>query len=223
MMNSSTAAEELVSSHPSHPAVVPPSTAGPVAEALRQPVQPHSEVNVPLPTTLSPPLSVLSISSHYSSLSVAPGVSQIPADSGNADDELNSEIESQHLLSETYSHRDIRMEGSLEASGAESVLWTTESVTAMLQSILDVRVKYDNGAGGFKQGIWRSIKEKLEAAGCVRSAKQIQNKFAGIKKRWHERRSLLLISGFGINPNTKRIEASDECWEDLKVSIISIL
>ena len=191
-------------------------------EALQQPVYPHSEINVPLPTTLSPPISLLSISSSNSIPSVAPGVSQIPADSGNTDDELSSEKESQHLPLGSYSHGDIRTEGPLAASDAESVLWTTESVTTMLRSILDVRVKYENGAGGFKQGIWRAIKEKLEAAGYVRSAKQIQNKFTAIKKRWHERRSLLSISGFGINPNTKRIKASNECWEELKVSIIFI-
>ena len=89
----------------------------------------------------------------------------------------------------------------------------------MLESILDLRARYDNGAGNFKQGIWRSIRERLEAAGYLRSAKQIQNKYAGLKRKWHDRETLLGLSGFGIDPSTKRISASNECWENLKVSI----
>ena len=104
------------------------------------------------------------------------------------------------------------------ARHGESMRWTAESVTTMLDAIQQLRVKYDNGAGGYRQGIWRFVKEKLEAAGYIRSTKQIQNKFAMMKKGWHERKTLLAISGFGIDPSTKQITASNECWENLKVS-----
>ena len=43
----------------------------------------------------------------------------------------------------------------------------------MLTNILAVRDKYDNGAGGFKNQIWRVVKEQLERQGYVRTVKQI--------------------------------------------------
>ena len=88
----------------------------------------------------------------------------------------------------------------MPARHGESLPWTAESVTAMFEAIHQLRVKYDNGAGGYRQGIWWSVKENLEAAGYIRSTKQIQNKSAMMRKGLHQRKTVLATSGFRIDP-----------------------
>ena len=61
-------------------------------------------------------------------------------------------------------------EGGKSAAGDR---WTKESLAFMLETILRYRLKYDNGAGGFKQAIWPVIKAEMRKEGCGRSFKQI--------------------------------------------------
>ena len=126
--------------------------------------------------------------------------------------------------------QDARSEAVVEREPRESVdiceggistaerRWTDEALVCMLESMQRRRDRYDNGTGGFKQAFYRVIEEDLRKAGYARTEKQVLNKYTQLKRRWHERQQLLEISGFGIDPSTKLIEASNECWENLKVS-----
>ena len=216
MMNQPTAAEGLVSGHDPRSIVVLPSTAVPASATLPAPIAPlppaysGSQGHIAAPINPSPSFSSGSGAVDYVDLTATPNVLRTPANSGNANNEPVGEDGSRQSFTEANDFGDVCRKGRSAAGDAESIRWTAESVTAMLEAIQHLRVKYDNGAGGYKQGIWRSIKERLEKAGHIRSAKQIQNKFAHLKKRWHERKTLLAISGFGIDPSTKRITASNE-------------
>ena len=109
------------------------------------------------------------------------------------------------------------------ADGSDSQLWTPKSLADMLDIILSLRGRYDNGGGSFKSQMWRVVKDRLEQQGHVRSVGQIKNKVFALKAKWQERAALLGKSGFGIDPRTKKVTASDECWECLvQVSVKSI-
>ena len=94
-------------------------------------------------------------------------------------------------------------------------LWIGKSITDMLTIMLAFREKYDNGAGGFKNQMWRVVKDRLEQQGHVRTTKQVQNKFTSLKTQWMQRQELLNKSGFELDPETNRVTASVECWARL--------
>ena len=107
---------------------------------------------------------------------------------------------------------------------ADSALWTEESVEAMLWLIKDMKAQYEKPGSGYKARLWTETKKALEIKGYVRTTKQIQNKFGSIKNRWRDREWLLKQSGFGIDPDTKRVTAPSPCWEALRtVRFISLV
>ena len=102
---------------------------------------------------------------------------------------------------------------------AATPLWIPKSIGDMLNIIIGLRGKYDIGGGGFKNQMWRVVKDQMEQKGHVRNVQQLKNKVGWLKTRWCERQKLLEKSGFGIDPTTKRVTASEDCWTQLgKVS-----
>lgn len=103
-----------------------------------------------------------------------------------------------------------------------SKLWTTESITAMLEFILTNHQRFDKKGSGYKPQMWTEMRRFLESIGLVRTKKQLQNKYNNLKALWIQREWLKNQSGFGIDPDTMRITAPSACWEDLKRVSISI-
>ena len=56
-------------------------------------------------------------------------------------------------------------QGSEGGKSAAGDRWTKESLAFMLETILRHRLKYDNGAGGFKQAIWPVIEAECGRKG----------------------------------------------------------
>ena len=109
-------------------------------------------------------------------------------------------------------------------SRADAIPWSDEATRQLLILLNNFQDQYGNNGNGFKLSVWTQVSNLLKEKGYLRTAKQAQNKFTMIKARWKDREYLKNLSGFGIDPTTKRITAADQCWEDLKkVSIVAAI
>ena len=195
----------------------------PAVPVRPKPVNPMVPLVTPSPATLSRP----SIPSRVpSSDAVGPTDLQSPPENSKTQEALSpTESSSGSFIEWSPSPPPITQPTPTsteptQAAGSQSAIdnsggvWCTASTTLFLTILLERRPQYDTGEGKFKSGIWSRVSRDLLDHGYSLVAKQCQNKYTTLKRRWEERTELLKQSGFGIDPDTKKVEVSDQVWEE---------
>ena len=141
IMNQPIAAKGLVSGYNPYFIIVLLLTAVPASAMLLAPVAPLQSVysgsqgHIAAPINPLPFFSLRSGAVNYVNLVTTPNVLRTLANSGNVNDEPVGKDGVRQSFTETNNPGDVYKKGRLAAGDAESMRWTVELVTAMLEII----------------------------------------------------------------------------------------
>ncbi|KAJ7690432.1 Myb/SANT-like DNA-binding domain-containing protein [Mycena olivaceomarginata] len=97
-------------------------------------------------------------------------------------------------------------------NGGKRDKWTAPTLAILIRILLDEKKLGRRAESGWTSESYTKVVVALKAAGYARTAKQVKGCWTRLKGQYKIMKGMLSLSGFGWNPRSKCITATEEVW-----------